>query len=115
MTTVSAVDSMPYRQRALAMSGTVAAIAICVAAVLISARFIGVTPPSDDISPYCQGPYHCVRPYANPLAPNRFDPLVSSRSGIGGAELAPMPVSPRTPASRDAGLSGRKPDFQPTS
>ena len=93
MTTVSAVGSMPYRQRAFAMLGTVAAIAMCVAAVLIGARFIGVTPPSDDISPYCQGPYQCVQPYANPVAPNRFDPLVSSRSGIGGAELAPMPVS----------------------
>ena len=94
MTTVSAVGSMPYRQRAFAMLGTVAAIAMCLAAVLIGARFIGVTPPSDDISPYCQGPSQCVQPYANPVAPNRFDPLVSSRSGIGGAELAPMPVSP---------------------
>ena len=88
MTTVSAVGSMPYRRRALAMLGTVVAIAMCVAAVLIGARFIGVAPPSRDISPYCQGPYQCVQPYANPPAPNRSDPLVSSRSG-----LAPLPIS----------------------
>ena len=92
MTTVSAVRSMPYRPRALTMLGTVAAIAMCVAAVFLGARLIGVTPPSDDISPYCQGPYQCVQPYANPPAPNRSDPLDSSRSGIGHPELAPMPV-----------------------
>lgn len=93
MTTVSAVRSMPYRRRALTTLGTVAAIAMCVAAVFLGARLIGVTAPSGDISPYCQGPYQCAQPYANPLAPNRSDPLVSSRSGIGNPELAPMPVS----------------------
>ena len=93
MTTISTVGSMPYRRRALAMLGTVAAIALCVAAVLIGARFIAVAPPSDDIAPYCQGPYQCVQPYANPPAPNRSDPLVSSPPGIGNPGLAPMPLS----------------------
>jgi len=92
MTTVSTGRSTSNR-RALTALGTVAAAATCVATVVLGARAISVTPPAGDISPYCEEPYQCVQPYANPLAPNGSDPLVSSRPAVWNAGLAPVPVS----------------------
>ena len=90
MTTVSLGRSMPNRWRAHAALGTAAAAMVGVATV-VGAQLIGVTPPSAatyasttastrppaDTSPYCPGPYQCLRPGADPLVPDGRDPLVA--------------------------------------
>ena len=76
MTTVSPGRSTCNRRWVRPTVGTAAAAMVAVATVSVGARFIGVTPPAGDTSPYCAVAYQCLQPGADRLLPHGFDPLV---------------------------------------
>jgi hypothetical protein len=77
MTTLSPGRSTRNRRWVHPAVGTAAAAMVAVATVSVGARFIGVTPPAGDTSPYCAEAYQCTQPYADRLLPDGVDPLVS--------------------------------------
>jgi hypothetical protein len=100
MTTVSAGRSTRSRRRVHPAAGTAAAAMVAAAAVGVGARFIDVTPPASDTSPYCAGAYQCLQPGADRLLTHGLDPLVPYglamwNSGMSSGRLA----SPHTDAA----------------
>jgi hypothetical protein len=108
MTTVSPGRSTPNRRRAHAALGTAAAAMVGVAAVVVGAQFIGVTPPASagpdpsttgstrpapDTSPYCPGAYQCLQPGADPLVPYGPNPLVPYGPAMWNSGAPSGPVS----------------------
>ena len=122
MTTVSPGRSTRNRRWVHPALGAAAAAMVAVATVSVGARFIGVTPPADDTSPYCAGAYQCLQAGTDRLLPHRLDPLVPYGPSMWNSGIVSGPVAGRTPAApsdptpapADASKPA-KPDFQPTS
>jgi hypothetical protein len=93
MTTVSADRSTRNRRRVHPAVGTAAAAMVAVATVSVGARFIGVTPPVGDTSPYCAGAYQCIQPYADRPLPHGLDPLVPSGPAMWNSPTPSGPVA----------------------
>lgn len=66
MTTVSTGRSTHIRRRVNPAVGTAGAVMVAAAAVSVGARFIAVTPPAGDTSPYCAEANQCVQPGMHP-------------------------------------------------
>jgi hypothetical protein len=97
MTTVSAGRSTRNRRWVHAAVGTAAAAMVAVATVSVGARFIGVTPPAGDTSPYCAEAYQCLQPSGDRLLPHGLDPLVPFGPAIWNSGMRSGPVaSPHT-------------------
>ena len=73
MTTVTAGRSGSSRRLTHMAVGTVAAVLVCGAGVVVGAQAIAVTPPNGAVGPYDV----CAQLLANPVAPGRSDPLVA--------------------------------------
>jgi hypothetical protein len=93
MTTVSAGRPTRNRRRVHPAVGTAAAAMVAVATVSVGARFIGVTPPASDTSPYCAEAYQCLQPGADRLLPHGPDPLVPYRPAIRNSGMPFEPVA----------------------
>ena len=97
MTTVSPGRSTRNRRWVHPALGAAAAAMVAVATVSVGARFIGVTPPADDTSPYCAGAYQCLQAGTDRLLPHRLDPLVPYGPSMWSSGIVPGPVaSPHT-------------------
>jgi hypothetical protein len=72
MTTISAGRAMSNHGRVLAALGTAA---VGVGTVVVGAHLIDATRPASDTAPYLPAAVSCLQPVANPLAPNRSEPL----------------------------------------
>ena len=89
MTHVRQGRSTHNRRRVHPAVGTAAAAMVALATVGLGARFIGVTPPASQTSPYCAESYQCIQPYTDRGLPHGLDPLVPS---------APAMWNPATPS-----------------
>jgi hypothetical protein len=103
MTTVSAARSTGSRRRVHSAVGTAAAAMVAVAAVVVGAQFLGVTPPASDTAPYCAGAYQCQQPGTDGLLPRALDPVVRygpatwNSATPSGYWLARTPAAPSDP------------------
>jgi hypothetical protein len=104
MTTVSPGRSTHNRRWVHPAVGTAAAAMVAVATVSVGARFIGVTPPAGDTSPYCAEAYQCLQLGADRLLPmavtrsSHTDPrsgIPGCRPGQSPARTPPAPSDPR--------------------
>jgi hypothetical protein len=97
MTTVSPGRSTHNRRWVHPAVGTAAPAMVAVATVSVGTRYIGVTPPAGDTSPYCAEAYQCLQPGADRLLPHGRDPLVPHGPAISNSGMPYGPVaSPHT-------------------
>lgn len=66
---------------------------VAVATVSVGARFVGVTPPVGDTSPYCAEADQCLQPGVDPLISHGLDPLVSYGPAIWNSGRPSGPVA----------------------
>jgi hypothetical protein len=93
MTTIGPGRSTHNRRWAHPAVGTAAAAMVAVATVSVGARFMGVTPPAGDTSPYCAEAYQCLQPGADRLLPHGLDPLIQRGPAIWNSGMPSGPVA----------------------